>query len=220
MYHQFKELADVDITKQPMEVGPTTHYIMGGLRVEPDTGAATVPGLFARGEAAAGLHGANRLGGNSLSDLLVFGCRPARRGGRLREERRAGAASIRAAIEREATRSGAPFERTVGRAPTTIHARLQEIMGTLGRHLPHRGGSRPRASRSCRAPGRRAAACASTAPAMFNPGLAPGARLQNLLMSPRRSRARRCSRRESRGAHSRLDSSRPRPGARQGQLSA
>jgi succinate dehydrogenase / fumarate reductase flavoprotein subunit len=69
MYHQFLELADVDITKQPMEVGPTTHYIMGGVRVEPDTGAATVPGLFAAGEAAAGMHGANRLGGNSLSDL-------------------------------------------------------------------------------------------------------------------------------------------------------
>src|SRR5262245_9572545 len=73
MYHQFMELADVDITKQPMEVGPTTHYHMGGIRVDPDTGAATVPGLFAAGEVAAGLHGANRLGGNSLSDLLVFG---------------------------------------------------------------------------------------------------------------------------------------------------
>src|SRR6185436_7532555 len=75
MYHQFMELADVDITRQPMEVGPTMHYMMGGIRVEPDTGAATVPGLFAAGEAAAGLHGANRLGGNSLSDLLVFGRR-------------------------------------------------------------------------------------------------------------------------------------------------
>src|SRR5690242_11136649 len=75
MYHQFMELADVDITRQPMEVGPTTHYMMGGVRVEPDTGAATVQGLFAAGEAAAGLHGANRLGGNSLSDLLVFGRR-------------------------------------------------------------------------------------------------------------------------------------------------
>src|SRR5213594_1552557 len=75
MYHQFMELADVDITKTPMEVGPTTHYMMGGLRVEPDTQAATLPGLFAAGEAAAGMHGANRLGGNSLSDLLVFGRR-------------------------------------------------------------------------------------------------------------------------------------------------
>src|SRR6185503_9417898 len=73
MYHQFKALADIDITKEPMEVGPTTHYMMGGIRVNPDTQMSTVPGLFAAGEAAAGLHGANRLGGNSLSDLLVFG---------------------------------------------------------------------------------------------------------------------------------------------------
>lgn len=75
MYHQFKELADVDITKTPMEVGPTCHYVMGGIRVEAETAQSTVPGLFAAGEAAAGLHGANRLGGNSLSDLLVFGRR-------------------------------------------------------------------------------------------------------------------------------------------------
>src|SRR5256886_13494183 len=75
MYHQFKELADVDITKGPMEVGPTCHYKMGGIRVDAETAATTIPGLFAAGEVAAGLHGANRLGGNSLSDLLVFGRR-------------------------------------------------------------------------------------------------------------------------------------------------
>ena len=75
MYHQFKQLADIDITTTPMEVGPTTHYIMGGIRVDGDTQSSTVPGLFAAGECAAGLHGANRLGGNSLSDLLVFGKR-------------------------------------------------------------------------------------------------------------------------------------------------
>src|SRR6202522_4829863 len=75
MYHQLKELADVDITKGPMEVGPTCHYMMGGIRVEAETAQSSVPGLFAAGEAAAGLHGANRLGGNSLSDLLVFGRR-------------------------------------------------------------------------------------------------------------------------------------------------
>ena len=71
MYHQFKELADIDITQEPMEVGPTTHYIMGGIRVDADSQMTAVPGLFAAGECAAGLHGANRLGGNSLSDLLV-----------------------------------------------------------------------------------------------------------------------------------------------------
>src|SRR5438876_3017987 len=75
MYHQFKQLADIDITREPMEVGPTTHYMMGGIRVDGDSQMSTVPGLFAAGEAAAGLHGANRLGGNSLSDLLVFGQR-------------------------------------------------------------------------------------------------------------------------------------------------
>ena len=75
MYHQFKELADVDITKEPMEVGPTCHYVMGGVEVDPDTGMSTVPGLFAAGECSGGMHGSNRLGGNSLSDLLVFGRR-------------------------------------------------------------------------------------------------------------------------------------------------
>src|SRR6476620_5441029 len=75
MYEQFKELADVDITKGPMEIGPTTHYIMGGIRVDAETGATTRPGLFAAGEVSGGMHGANRLGGNSLSDLLVFGQR-------------------------------------------------------------------------------------------------------------------------------------------------
>ena len=73
MYHQFKELAAVDITKQPMEVGPTAHYVMGGVKVDPETQESTIPGLYAAGEAATGLHGANRLGGNSLSDLIVFG---------------------------------------------------------------------------------------------------------------------------------------------------
>jgi len=75
MYHQFMELADVDITKTPMEVGPTLHYIMGGVRVDADSAQSTVPGLFAAGEVAGGMHGSNRLGGNSLSDLLVFGRR-------------------------------------------------------------------------------------------------------------------------------------------------
>src|SRR5581483_10948193 len=75
MYHQFKQLADIDITKEPMEIGPTTHYMMGGVEVDAETQMSSVPGLFAAGECAAGLHGANRLGGNSLSDLLVFGKR-------------------------------------------------------------------------------------------------------------------------------------------------
>ncbi len=75
MYHQFKELADVDITAEPMEIGPTCHYVMGGVEVDPDSGASNITGLYAAGEVAGGMHGSNRLGGNSLSDLLVFGCR-------------------------------------------------------------------------------------------------------------------------------------------------
>src|SRR3989449_47254 len=90
MYHQFKQLADIDITKEPMEVGPTTHYVMGGVRVDGDTQMSTVPGLFAAGECAAGLHGANRLGGNSLSDLLVFGKRAGAHAARFAKEHAAG----------------------------------------------------------------------------------------------------------------------------------
>ena len=131
MYHQFKELADVDITKQSMEVGPTCHYVMGGVRVDADTTAATVPGLFAAGEVAAGMHGANRLGGNSLSDLVVFG-------------RRAGLYSAEYAknfqgtltidvgqVEAMARECLEPFERSGTENPYTIHQDLQECMQSL-----------------------------------------------------------------------------------------
>jgi len=131
MYHQFKELADVDITTAPMEVGPTCHYVMGGVRVAADTAASTVPGLFAAGEVAAGLHGANRLGGNSLSDLLVFG----RRAGAAAADH---AASLDAAVtvdEAEVTEAArvmlAPFEAEGDENPYTIHADLQDCMQAL-----------------------------------------------------------------------------------------
>src|ERR1700741_580821 len=130
MYHQFKELADVDITKGPMEVGPTCHYVMGGIRVDADTAQSTLPGLFAAGECAAGLHGANRLGGNSLSDLLVFG-----RGaglGAAAFASKAPPASIDDAQIAEAERDVlAPFERTEGENPYSIHRDLQETMQDL-----------------------------------------------------------------------------------------
>jgi succinate dehydrogenase / fumarate reductase, flavoprotein subunit len=92
MYHQFKQLADIDITEQPMEIGPTTHYMMGGVRVNPESQMSTVPGLFAAGECGAGLHGANRLGGNSLSDLIVFGQRAGQYAAWFAKENRAGQA--------------------------------------------------------------------------------------------------------------------------------
>jgi succinate dehydrogenase / fumarate reductase, flavoprotein subunit len=132
MYHQFKELAEVDITAEPMEVGPTCHYVMGGVEVEPDTEAARVPGLFAAGEVAGGMHGSNRLGGNSLSDLLVFG-------------RRAGLAAAEHALRRpteriqladealaDAARAAlAPFDREGGENPYTVQHDLQQTMHDL-----------------------------------------------------------------------------------------
>ncbi len=131
MYHQFKELAGVDITKEAMEVGPTCHYIMGGVRVDGETTATTVPGLFAAGEVAAGLHGANRLGGNSLSDLLVFG----RRAGQFAAEhakklpgRSAAGADQLGAITRDLL---APFESKGGENPYAIHMELQDCMQNL-----------------------------------------------------------------------------------------
>jgi succinate dehydrogenase / fumarate reductase flavoprotein subunit len=131
MYHQFKQLADLDITKEPMEVGPTTHYMMGGIRVDGETQMATVPGLFAAGEAAAGLHGANRLGGNSLSDLLVFGRRAGRFAAAFAKEN--GKATVDdAEIQAVATTALAFFERgPAGENPYQIQYDLQETMQSL-----------------------------------------------------------------------------------------
>ena len=130
MYHQFKELADVDITTTPMEIGPTCHYIMGGVRVEPESAAATVPGLFAAGEVAAGMHGANRLGGNSLSDLLVFG-RRAGAGAAAYASRTNARAIDDAQVEAAARSMLAPFEAEGGENPYALHAELQETMQGL-----------------------------------------------------------------------------------------
>jgi succinate dehydrogenase flavoprotein subunit len=130
MYHQFKELADIDITREPMEVGPTTHYVMGGVRVDSDTQMSTVAGLFAAGECAAGINGANRLGGNSLSDLLVFGKRAGEYAAQFAREHSLGsiddgaaAAAMNAAL--------AGFERTGGESPFKIQHELQDIMQDL-----------------------------------------------------------------------------------------
>jgi succinate dehydrogenase / fumarate reductase flavoprotein subunit len=131
MYHQFKQLADLDITKEPMEVGPTTHYMMGGIRVDGDSQMSAVPGLFAAGEVAAGLHGANRLGGNSLSDLLVFG----KRAGRYAAEfaKNNGPAAVDdAQLQSAATESLAPFERGPSTEnPYQVQYDLQETMQNL-----------------------------------------------------------------------------------------
>ena len=130
MYHQFKELADVDITAAPMEVGPTCHYIMGGVRVDPETAAATVPGLFAAGEVAGGMHGANRLGGNSLSDLLVFG-RRAGAGAAAYASRINARAIDEAQVDASARAMLAPFEGEGPENPYSVHADLQDTMQRL-----------------------------------------------------------------------------------------
>ena len=130
MYHQFKQLADIDITEQPMEVGPTTHYIMGGVRVDPDTQMSRLPGLFAAGECAAGINGANRLGGNSLSDLLVFGKRAGEFAAKFARENQLGGIDI-GKIDTVAREALAPFERSGDENPYTIQKDLQETMQDL-----------------------------------------------------------------------------------------
>jgi succinate dehydrogenase / fumarate reductase flavoprotein subunit len=130
MYHQFKQLADIDITQEPMEVGPTTHYMMGGVRVDADSQMSDVPGLFAAGECAAGLHGANRLGGNSLSDLLVFGQRAGEYAATFAKEHSLGNVDHG---ELKSAEAGAlePFERKNSENPYAVQHALQEVMQDL-----------------------------------------------------------------------------------------
>jgi succinate dehydrogenase / fumarate reductase flavoprotein subunit len=130
MYHQFKQLADIDITVEPMEVGPTTHYMMGGVRVDPDSQMSEVPGLFAAGECGAGLHGANRLGGNSLSDLLVFGKRAGQYAARYAKEHSVGVINSDDVVAAE-KQALAPFERDGAEGPYAVQHALQDMMQDL-----------------------------------------------------------------------------------------
>jgi succinate dehydrogenase / fumarate reductase flavoprotein subunit len=203
MYEQFKELADVDITTGPMEVGPTTHYVMGGIRVDAESGATTVAGLYAAGEVAGGMHGANRLGGNSLSDLLVFG---ARTGAAAAAHATAGDGAYLDPVQvRDAISDlGAPLERTDGEDPYAVARDLQDTMqrlvgifreeSDLDQALEDLAALRER-WRSVRATGDRT----------YNPGWHLVFELDHLLtISEAITRSAR-SRTESRGAHSRLD---------------
>ena len=203
MYHQFKDLADVDITKVPMEVGPTCHYVMGGIRVDAETGASTISGLFAAGEAAGGLHGANRLGGNSLSDLLVFG----RRAGLAAAEhaKKSAAPNLdNAQIEAAEKQLLAPFERTTGENPYTIHMELQEMLQSLV-------GIFRTAEDLSRALGElekfkaRAALMRVEGSRLFNPGWHLSRDLQCMLIVAQAVATSALARQESRGAHSRID---------------
>jgi len=203
MYHQFKELADVDITKGPMEVGPTLHYMMGGIRVEAETAQSSLPGLFAAGEAAAGLHGANRLGGNSLSDLLVFG-------------RRAGLAAAQHAkevstpkVDEGQVSAGenealSAFQRQGGENPYAVHRDLQTVMQNLVGIFRVREDMEKALVELAKLK-ERAAHTGIEGSRMFNPGWHMAIELRSMLTVSEAVTRSALVREESRGAHSRID---------------
>ena len=204
MWHQFYELAGVDITKEPMEVGPTCHYVMGGVEVEPDTAAAVgVPGLFAAGEVAGGMHGSNRLGGNSLTDLLVFG-------------RRAGAGAAEyvkssgknpvsdAAISAAAAKIQAPFDRAGGENSYSLHAELQEVAHNLV-GIIRTGTELQDAIEKIADIRKRSANVSVSGGRKFNPGFHLAFDLDNMLLVAESTAKSAIKREESRGGHTRDD---------------
>src|SRR5213082_138292 len=203
MHHQFRALGDVDITKEPMEVGPTTHYIMGGVRVDADTQMSGVPGLFAAGECAAGINGANRLGGNSLSDLLVFGKRAGEFGARFAKENQHGAINS-TEIDALAPKALAPFERSRGENPYAIQKDLQETMQDLVGIVRTETEMREALERinSFKA---RAGRAAVTGNREYNPGWHTALDLNNLLTVSAAITRAALERKESRGAQFRED---------------
>jgi succinate dehydrogenase / fumarate reductase flavoprotein subunit len=204
MYDQFKELADVDITKGPMEVGPTTHYVMGGIRVEAETGASTVPGLFAAGEVAGGMHGANRLGGNSLSDLLVFGARTGA-GAAAHARSRAEQPYVDPVQVREAARElAAPLERAAGDDPYALQRDLQDVMQRLVGIYREEADLEAAITELGRLRGR-LPGLAVKGGRVFNPGWNLVFEVRNLLVVSEAVTRSALQRTESRGAHSRLD---------------
>jgi succinate dehydrogenase / fumarate reductase flavoprotein subunit len=205
MWHQFKELADVDITKQAMEVGPTCHYVMGGVQVDPDSGAATgVPGLFAAGEVAGGMHGSNRLGGNSLSDLLVFG-------------RRAGVGASeyvntlgskpklgQAEIDRALASALAPFKGDSKENAYAVHYELQQMMNDLV-GIIRVGAEMREAIEKLEAMKERAKHVSVMGDTKFNPGWHIALDLMNMLLVSEAVAKSAMEREESRGGHTRDD---------------
>ena len=203
MYHQFKELADVDITKGPMEVGPTCHYVMGGIRVDAETAQSSLPGLFAAGEAAAGLHGANRLGGNSLSDLLVFG----RRAGMAAADhaKRVSNSNIGSAQIEEAERELlAPFSNTATESPYAVHRDLQKVMQSLV-GIFRTEEDLKKAFSELEALKDRASKASVEGSRLFNPGWHLARDLKSMLTVSEAVAISALARAESRGAHSRID---------------
>jgi succinate dehydrogenase / fumarate reductase flavoprotein subunit len=205
MYHQFMQLAELDITKEPMEVGPTTHYVMGGIRVDGDTQMSTVPGLFAAGEVAAGLHGANRLGGNSLSDLLVFGKRAGEYAAKFAKENGAGKIDD-AEVKATAARMLAPFERGAAGAEGAYQVQydLQDLMqdkvGIVRREEDMKAALEGLAKLKARA-----AKVGVVGNREYNPGWHTALDLANLLTVSEAVTLSAIERKESRGGHFRDD---------------
>jgi len=203
MYHMFKKLADVDITKEPMEIGPTTHYSMGGIRVDADTQMSTVAGLFAAGECAAGLHGANRLGGNSLSDLLVFGKRAGEFAAKFAKENGEGKVDEKQ-IEDAAKKALQPFEKTEGESPYHIQADLQSMMQELV-GIVRVEDELVRAKEYLAIMNKRLENIHVVGNREFNPGWHTALDLENLLTVSEAVTMAAIERKESRGAHFRED---------------
>jgi succinate dehydrogenase / fumarate reductase flavoprotein subunit len=204
MYHQFKQLADIDITREPMEVGPTTHYIMGGIRVDPDTQMSRVPGLFAAGECAAGINGANRLGGNSLSDIIVFGKRAGEFAAKYASANKAGAIDS-AHVEAAARRALEPFERGAEHeGPFQVQHDLQKMMQDLV-GIVRNEGEMSRALTGLDALRKRAATVSVAGNREYNPGWHTALDLTHLLTVSEAITRSGLERKESRGAHFRED---------------
>jgi succinate dehydrogenase / fumarate reductase flavoprotein subunit len=208
MYHQFKQLADLDITREPMEVGPTTHYIMGGIHVNADTQMSTVPGLFAAGECASGINGANRLGGNSLSDIVVFGKRAGEYAAKFARENKPGTIDS-GQVEAAARRALDPFHRAVSAAtsaagPYQVQQDLQKMMQDLV-GIVRREDEMRRALEGLQQLWKRARQVVVSGNREYNPGWHTALDLNNLLTVAEAITRSALERKESRGAHFRED---------------
>ncbi|HET8684080.1 MAG TPA: fumarate reductase/succinate dehydrogenase flavoprotein subunit [Micromonosporaceae bacterium] len=205
MYHQFKELADVDITAQPMEVGPTCHYVMGGVEVDADSAAAAVPGLFAAGEVSGGMHGSNRLGGNSLSDLLVFGQRAGGYAARYVDGLGSRPRPVNAGVEAAAEAALAPLARGEGgENPYQLHQELQAVMGDLVGIIRRRAELEDALARLADLK-ERVAKVGATGGRRYNPGWHLALDLRNMLVVSECTARAALEREESRGGHTRED---------------
>jgi succinate dehydrogenase / fumarate reductase flavoprotein subunit len=202
MYHQFKELATLDITKEPMEVGPTTHYMMGGIKVEANTAASTIPGLYAAGEAAAGMHGANRLGGNSLSDLLVFGKIAGQCAANFAQEN-SKVSPHGEEIKKSIENTLEPFE-DGDENPYQIHQELQEIMESHA-GIVRTGEELEKGIRKLEELEKRLPKMHAKGERKYNPGWHLCLDLHNMIITSLALSRAALERTESRGAHTRLD---------------